>query len=128
MYYMIDKNLNKTHHYFRTPSKQIATRFIKNKCCVSGKRNNLTVHHIVPYAVLLHEAFDKANVRFKKYIKDLSQEEINAVLQQLIFLHKEEDVVTITKPIHKKFHELYSCRATKEDWILFTKHFKARRR
>lgn len=116
-----------TTQYFRTYVYEIQKGYRETRCCITGAKDNLTVHHTTAYKELLLQAFEAAGVPYSKYIADVSQEQISLIIDQLIRLHKETKLYTVAKHLHKRYHDNYE-EVNIETWEHFVAYQKKRRR
>lgn len=116
-----------TTQYFRTYVNEIQKAYKQTRCCITGTKDNLTVHHTTSYKELLLQAFEAAGVPYSKYIAGVSQEQISLVIDQLIRLHQETKLYTVCRSMHNRYHNNYEA-INIETWEHFVAYQKRRKR
>lgn len=112
-----------TTDYFRDYVREIQKSYLKSKCCITGKRKGLTVHHVIPYKTLIQEAFKQAGIPYQKKVAGLTSEQESLIVNELIKLHKAENLYTVHSRLHRLYHERYDLsEANAETWKEFMKY------
>lgn len=90
-------------------------------CELSGAKNNLVVHHIKGYNLILDEAFLLCNIEQKDDFNDYTMDELHQLFDAFFYLQEEEKLyICIHESIHKEFHREYGYgNNTKEQWDEF---------
>lgn len=71
---------------------------------LSGKRDNLEVHHLTPFKDILTETLNELNLNTNKYSYEYTDKEIQQITDLFIKKHKSVDYLVLTKEEHRNFH------------------------
>lgn len=88
------------------------------KCFVSGREDNLTVHHVVSFTKIRNFVLDSLNIETKP-ISEFSKEELDATLAIFLDYHKLSIGIPLNKEVHSEFHKEYGDYASLEDLLRF---------
>jgi hypothetical protein len=89
-----------------------------DKCFVTGKKNNLVVHHIVPFNQIRDYVLNELKLE-NKPITDFTNEEFKLIESRIVDYHKLSIGVPLNETIHKQFHFQYGNYATLENLLEF---------
>jgi hypothetical protein len=97
--------------HFRTLIKQWKFDTLQKnnfKCVITGKKENLEVHHMYPFHKVFKQVFDDLQLYSKEAIGDYSTSELNRIEEYFLKIHNEKCIgVTLNAEIHKEFHSKY---------------------
>lgn len=110
--------------YIRKHTKSWRNRIISlngGKCQLTGSSQNIVLHHIRGFNLLVEELSQLLDLDDSKPINDYTNEELDFIVEQFLILQDSyREYICITEEIHKKFHEIYGYGYnTKEQWQLF---------
>lgn len=92
------------------------------KCCVTGEKTNIVIHHLTDYETIVEEASLETGVPIHNVIKEYDDYEDFARLKdRFIEKHTMKIGVPITRKVHSQFHKKYEGRATIENFDKFLK-------
>lgn len=96
-------------------------------CALSGIQNSqLVIHHLQSYNTLLNQASVNTGIPILSRFSDYENEEYYLLRDELVRLHKIENGITLTRPIHDLFHSLYGKgNNTKKQFDEFTQRYFA---
>lgn len=99
------------------------------KCFVSGRTENLIIHHIRPFneirdEVLKELGFDAYFRRKEWTFDDFTDEEINLIKFKIKEKHTLDLGVPLTEELHKEFHNSYGMKTDFEDLLDFKRKIK----
>ena len=97
----------------------------KNVCYVSGTKENVIVHHLIPFSKLRDYVFDKLNMPYK-LPEDYTEEEMDLIMDMLIEYHELLLGIPLNKTIHKEFHSIYGVNAQITDLLDFKIDYRNR--
>lgn len=125
---LINKNSVRNHDtltemslYFRsklTDWKVVSLRIHDEKCFVTGKKNNLVVHHVVPFNQIRDYVLNELKLE-NKPITDFTDEELKLIESRMLDYHKLSIGIPLNETIHKQFHFQYGNYATIENLLEF---------
>lgn len=99
---------------------------IHDKCCfVSGKSNNLVVHHVTSFSNIRDFVFNKLNLKYKN-IEEYSESELNLINELMEEYHKLSIGVPLEKNIHKLLHMKYGSSPNIENLIEFKLEYNSK--
>lgn len=80
----------------------------QKKCDITGKENDLIVHHLSKnYLDIVDEALKNLNLPKKDALNNYTVEEQAALKKEIKKLHENVSGVVLTKDIHQLFHSIY---------------------
>lgn len=95
-------------------------------CAVTGTNNrDLHVHHTQPFHEVRDEALRNLGLPFRENISDYSQEELDAIVDEIIERHQTVVGVPLRKDVHELFHRVYGFKTTFEDLVEFKQRYLA---
>ena len=108
---------------FVTQWKYDSSKFYGRKCIITGKSNNLVVHHVIKnFSDILKEVMDELGLELKdkKYI-DFTEEEIEKIMESVRKKHYQYGYgVPLDADLHREFHSKYGNKNnTVEQFIEF---------
>jgi len=78
------------------------------KCILSGKGNNLIIHHLYSFNTIVKEVFNNLHIPIYKEINQYSTSELNELSEECLNLHYKYGLgVCLTEEVHKLFHKVY---------------------
>lgn len=78
------------------------------KCAITGKRNDLVIHHLTSFNTLVDLASKETGIPVLRKISDYQNlEDYNTLQIRVIELHHVNDGITLTKEIHDEFHRKF---------------------
>lgn len=78
------------------------------KCDITNSKNNIIVHHLYGFNLIVQEAFKQLNLPILDEVHYYTDKELNLISTKCIDLHYEYGLgVCLTKKIHKQFHKIY---------------------
>lgn len=120
----------KVYQYFRRKlSKWVLNikDIYNNKCAVSNEEENLAVHHLNAFSMILNKVVKKyadniTDTSSITIIKD--QETLDAIEKDLLEEHTNQSGILISSEIHNRFHSIYGKgNNTAEQFDEFLRHF-----
>lgn len=96
------------------------------KCHITGRTDNLIIHHIYKFSNIVQETIESLGVEIKSNIGDYKEDELKQIENKCLELHYKYGLgVCLTSDIHNMFHSIYGVtECTPEDWIEFKESFK----
>lgn len=88
------------------------------KCFVTGKKNNLVIHHIVPFNQIRDYILNELKLE-NKPITDFTDDEFKLIESRILDYHKLSIGVPLNETIHKQFHFQYGNYTTLENLLEF---------
>lgn len=77
-------------------------------CAVTGKRNDLVLHHIRGFVLIANEAIQNLNLPSYPSLSDYTESQLIELGDEFVRLHEQyHSYVLINKDIHMHFHKLY---------------------
>lgn len=106
--------------------KQLSLKAHNNKCYVTGKKSNLIVHHVYPFAKIVDETLSILNLDYRPSIGAYTLSEQEKMVETNKSLHRKYGFgIPLKEDIHNLFHDVYGKRDTSmDDLIEFSKRFK----
>ena len=97
------------------------------RCCITGKRTNIIVHHCRSFNTLLEETIELLNFEIKDNFANYTAEELeNFVINFLDLQEYYGEYVCVSANIHKIFHDIYGYGDnTMEQWNEFVDDYKS---
>ena len=94
-------------------------------CSVTGIRQNIEVHHIRSFNLLMQEALELSNLELLESIDDYTQDMLDRLEFNFMFLQEMYDqYCCVTKNVHRLFHSLYGFgNNTVEQWEEFKMNY-----
>ena len=87
----------------------------KTPCCyVSGKVEQLEVHHTTSFNQIFRQAHKNLNLQYHKYIFEYSYEEFKVLKAEILRLHEGCEAVVLTHDIHLELHQMYGSDVSME--------------
>lgn len=77
------------------------------KCALTGKSNDLVVHHLRSFSNILKDCLDELNLEMKRKICEFETGEYEKLKQLLLEKHKIDNGITLNKEVHNLFHKIY---------------------
>lgn len=78
------------------------------KCVVTGKRDNLVIHHLYNFNNILRETLSILGLDIKSSISEYSNDELFSMVSKCQELHFKYGLgVSLTNEVHKLFHKTY---------------------
>ena len=107
--------------------RETAINELGQKCCLTGKTDNLVIHHCRSFNLLVQEAAKSLNFQFKDYYEDYSKEELHSISEKVFDLQEQyKEYVCISKDIHRVFHKEYGYgNNTIEQWNDIVEKYKS---
>ncbi|MFZ2992525.1 MAG: hypothetical protein WA061_02305 [Microgenomates group bacterium] len=107
--------------FFRIHARKYLTQWKKDsmkesnyKCIITGDRFD-DIHHLYSMDKILRDALYELGIDMREFVKDYSQEEIDAVSKKIVELHDSHPLgVCLRKDIHALFHSVYGYGNTDE--------------
>jgi hypothetical protein len=90
--------------------------------CVISKTRNPTVHHLTAYYATVLDALEQLGLDLKLAVGDYTEDELHKLEDLVVELHHTKvKAVTLSKPLHKLFHQLYGNKKFdyEDDFIEF---------
>lgn len=125
---LINKNKIRSHDtlsemsiYFRGKLnnwKNDSLEFHNKKCFISGKKDNLVIHHLIPFNQIRDYVLNKLDLEDKP-MDQFTTEELNIIENKLLDYHELSIGVPLNEKIHKQFHLQYGSSTTLEDLLEF---------
>lgn len=81
--------------------------FYNYTCVISGKTDNIDVHHLYGFNMIVQEAVYNCRFSEKKSIEEYTEWEIDSVAEETQKLHEKYSGICLTKAIHILFHNYY---------------------
>ena len=96
------------------------------KCCITGRTDNLVIHHVYKFSNIVQETIESLGFEIKSNIGDYQKEELDAIENKCLELHYKYGLgICLTSDIHNNFHSIYGVtNCTQEDWLEFEESFK----
>ena len=92
------------------------------KCCITGMKSNIVVHHLTDYKTIVEEVSRELNIPILERIRDYDDyEDFILFKERFVEKHTEKTGIPITKKVHSQFHQKYVQRATAENFDKFLK-------
>ena len=112
--------------------KKRAKKRANGYCEISGekiKKGEEEVHHIHPFKTIVIEAHEKNNIKIKENHIDYTEEELNKLVEYIIYWHKNIDnAIVLSVEVHRQFHNDFMGgtmkKTTKEDFEKFKNEWK----
>lgn len=109
------------YEYIRKRMQYLNRKMVKefgNKCFITGQTENLVIHHITGFNLLLLDAIELYGFPLYDNLSDYKIEELESFLEMFINYHSlYAKCVCITQFIHKEFHKIYGYgNNTEEQW------------
>lgn len=82
------------------------------RCFITGKKDNLHVHHLINFNAILNESLECLNLKINESVSDYTQEEIDSIISTCLTKHYEYGLGI---PLNKEIHHLYHATYGKED-------------
>lgn len=122
-----DKNIDgysSLYEYIRNKMKYSNRKMVNefgNKCFITGQTENLVIHHITGFNILLLNAIKIYGFPLYDDFSDYKTEELESFLKIFIDYHNlYAKCVCVTQSIHKEFHGIYGYgNNTEEQWNEF---------
>lgn len=96
-----------------------------HKCELSGETNNLTIHHIRSFSLILKETLEKLDLKHFRLTYEYTDEELEMLRNAFREVQNKYDCVIIHENIHKLFHSKYGYGDnTEEQWDEFIEEYK----
>lgn len=93
------------------PWKKEVLQLYNYQCDITKiNSNNLVVHHLVNFSDLVQSAHSISNIKIKSKVKDYTEEEIEKLKNNILFLHTPEIGVVLDKEVHQQFHSVYGVK------------------
>ena len=96
------------HKYLRT---QLHRAYIDKKaksCYITGRTDNLECHHNnVSFLRIVNRAHKKLGIENKEYVEHYTLEELVRLKQEVIRMHEDCKMYTLTASIHKDLHYMF---------------------
>ena len=88
--------------------KYEAKRKANNTCYISNKHNDLEVHHAnASFSEIFNEALNNLNLEYHYNTEEYTQEELDALTQEVLALHDKVVAVVLHKDVHLELHKKY---------------------
>jgi hypothetical protein len=112
--------------YFR--SKLIKWRndsldFYGNKCFVSGEKDNIVVHHLIPFNQIRDYVLNQLDLQDKP-MNQFTSDELDLIECKILDYHQLSLGVPLNEKIHKQFHMKYGSNTTLENLLEFKYSYK----
>jgi hypothetical protein len=112
--------------YFR--SKLIKWRndsldFYGNKCFVSGEKDNIVVHHLIPFNQIRDYVLNQLDLQDKP-MDQFTSDELDLIEGKILDYHELSLGVPLNEKIHKQFHMQYGSNTTLENLLEFKYSYK----
>jgi hypothetical protein len=112
--------------YFR--SKLIKWRndsldFYGNKCFVSGEKDNIVVHHLIPFNQIRDYVLNQLDLQDKP-MDQFTSDELDLIEGKILDYHQLSLGVPLNDKIHKQFHMKYGSNTTLENLLEFKYSYK----
>lgn len=102
--------------------KLLSLKKFNYKCCISGEKGSLEIHHDTPFKNIVIDVLKKLNLPLKIHINEYSKKELKDITNLFLKISYDNLGYPLTKNIHKEFHSIYGMCATKEDfWDFYYK-------
>ena len=100
--------------------QKLSMEFCGYKCILSGGEFD-NIHHLVPFRDIADETFKNLSIDVKNHVSDYTDEEMNALRNELKRLHDYYGYgVCLSKELHKLFHDKYGyTKTTLESFLDF---------
>lgn len=116
------------HEYLRKtiyPWKIDSLKKYNYTCDISGKNNNLIIHHLYNFSDILKETLDIVKLPIYKNISAYTQEELELIKSTCLKLHYKYGLgICLTEDLHKEFHSIYGKRNNTLEQYLEFKNIK----
>lgn len=98
-------------------------KFHNYKCMISGSSENLIIHHIYPFHLILKETLKELDLPVKVTISEYTEDELISIKDLMLKKHYDYGIgACLTEELHNQFHSKYSRHYfTEEDFYEFLK-------
>lgn len=93
-----------------------------NKCFVTGKKEDLIVHHIIPFNKIRDYILNELKLE-NKPMSEFTVEELTEIESRILDFHKLSVGVPLNEKIHKQFHMKYGNNTTLENLLEFKSNY-----
>lgn len=123
----VNAGLNK---YMRGRLNSWRNRIIKengNKCCLTGTREQLEVHHCRSFNLIIEETIAELEIEIRERIDDYAKDELKEFEETFMRIQEGyREYVCVNSDVHHLFHKIYGFgNNTIEQWNEFENKFKA---
>lgn len=94
-----------------------------NKCFVSGKKDDLNIHHIIPFNKIRDYVLNSLNLE-NKPMREFTATELAEIESVMLEFHKLSVGVPLNEKVHKQFHLKYGNNTTLENLLEFKSNYK----
>lgn len=95
--------------------KKAAKQAADNTCYVSGLKQDLEVHHAnASFSEIFNEALHNLDLEYHPNTEDYTQEELDALTNEVLALHEKAIAVVLHKDVHKQLHQKYGTHVDME--------------
>lgn len=110
-------------HYI-APWKKDCLKKSNFKCEITGRSDDLVVHHFVNFSDIVKQASKNTNIPILNYVSEYSLEDREKLSQEVLHLHEIENGIVLTREIHDEFHKIYGKeKNTKEQFLEFKQRY-----
>lgn len=81
-------------------------------CVISGKTENLEVHHLTSFSKIISDSLTKLSIDLKPTISEYSEDELTLLKNDVVNFHNDNLGVVLHHNIHKLFHKIYGFENT----------------
>jgi hypothetical protein len=107
--------------YFRSKLnkwKNDSLEFYGNKCFVSGKKDNLIIHHLIPFNKIRDYVLNQIDLQDKP-MNQFTSDELALIESKILDYHQLSLGIPLNEKIHKQFHLQYGHNSSLEDLLEF---------
>lgn len=87
--------------------KQCILRSYDYKCSILGTKNDLVIHHIIPFMEIVNIACKNVGLPLKRKFDDYSENEYLKLKNEVLRLHSYNSGIPLERIIHTNFHKKY---------------------
>lgn len=109
-------------NFFRYKLSRWKEEYLKqySQCNITSSKDNLEVHHLVNFHILLDQACENTNILLTDKVSNLPQQDVERLIDELIRLHETTEAVVLTREMHQCFHKQYGYKNnTPEQYYTF---------
>lgn len=100
----------------------------QTKCYVTGSTDELEIHHAnKSFSDIFNEAHEKLGLEYHKEIKDYDKADLQALIDEVVDMHKDVVPVVLHKDIHKQLHKQYGEHVNMDQIENFKSNYKGGR-